>query len=385
MQTDFNVTPDLAQAGQTYGRSRCAPHTLAYQPQITTIVIADGSPSAGESWVLRLTDDETGLAYDVPFLSGGTLAATLDNMVAALGENGNAYDLFSYAQDGATTLTATARHPGRAYTWTVPTVGGSASATVTNTQTSGGQKLAFGLMVARDSTSGVIPTFRALAATDAAIDIAGLLFRTDGNHFRSMTDEPDPTDYSGAMRGRTFSILEEGRAWVVVESAVTDISAGVHVRRALTGAAGTVGAFRTAAAGGQQLYTLTPSAINLPGYGFEFDYQGVHYTALYLGDGSTTVAQAIDGLVQDLGSISGLTITDNATTLTIQTAAGTEITNMRNLASHTDVPVDSVAIVETDAEDVDTIDVSAWCRWERTSVTLRDGTIIAPLRISTPS
>lgn len=381
MQTSFTPNPEIAMAGTQYGPRQSAPYTLAFLPQIDTITIADASPSAGESWTIRVVDDETSQTYSVDFLSGASLAATLDNAVAALVANGNTNNLFTFAEDGATVLTPTARHGGRSYTWSVPTVGGSATAVVATTQESGGNKLEFGLMYARSSTAG---EFRALNATDAVIDLAGILFRTDANHLRDVTEEPDPTAFDGARRGWTMSLMEQGRCWVRCEAAVTDTTSGVFVRRATTSGSGTVGAFRTAAAGGQQLYTITPAAINLAAYGFTFSYLGENYTVLYEGDGSTTLAQAATGLVFDAGTIAGLTITDTTGALTIQTAAGTEITNMRPTAASVDTPAASVTIVETTAEDVDTIDVSAFVRWERTSVTLADGTIIAPVRLGLP-
>lgn len=279
MQTSYKMHPDIAQAGQPYGPRMSNPLTLPFLAQTDTIVIADASPAAGEDWTLRVTDDETGQQYEQAFQSGASLAVTLDNALAALVANGKINDLFTFTEDGTDTLTPVARHNGRSYTWSAPTVGGSATVTVATTQESGGQKLEFGLMMARSSTAG---EFRALASGDAAIDLAGILFRTDGNHFRDMSEVPDPADYDGARRGNTMELMEEGRCWVIVEQAVTDITAGVFVRAVATGSE-TAGAFRTSADGG------------------------------------------------------------------------------------------------------DTIDCSAFCRWERASVSLADGTIIAPLRLAKPS
>ncbi len=357
--TNYPNTLVPLREGQHLGPRQSAPFTLAKLAQITTITIADASPAAAESWTLSVTDDETAQVYSITFNSGASLALTLDALVAAVAADGRLNDLFSATEDGATVATLTARHVGRSYTLAV-TPGGSATAAVAISQSAGGNKLRFGRMLAVDSAGKA----RELEASDALIDLAGALFRTDFNHVQPFEPADARAGYDGAARGKTMSLMQRGRMVVDPETDPTDLSDPVYVRRALTSGSGSLGAFSAAAAGGQQLWTFTPSAINLPGYGFQFEYQGAPYTALYLGDGSTTVAQAVDGLVQDLGSISGLTITDNGTDLTIQTAAGTELTNVRNLASHTDVPVDSVTVAETTGEDIDMIDISSKARWE---------------------
>lgn len=363
VQVNYNMNPAPLREGQTLGPRLSKPFTLPKLAQVTTITIADASPAASEEWTLQATDDETGQVWSLTFDSGASLALTLDALTAAVAGDGKFNDLFSATEDGATVATLTARHVGRSYTLAV-TPGGSATAAVAITQVAGGSRIPFGLMMQRDA-EGIAGTAAVLDATTVLRELAGVLIRTDYNHVRPYEPEDAQAGSDGMARGKTVSLMHQGMIVVDPETNPISLSDSVFVRRAQTSSAGTVGAFSAAAAGGQQLWTFTPSAINLPGYGFEFDYEGAHYTALYLGDGSTTVAVACDGLVQDLGSIAGLTITDNSTDVTIQTAAGTELENVRNLASHTDVPADSVTVAETTGEDIDTIDISSIARWER--------------------
>ena len=363
VQVNYRMNYTALREGQQLGPRKAKDFTIPKLAQVATITIADGSPAASEAWTITATDDESGQVWSLGFESGASLAATLDALVAAVAGDGKFNDLFSASEDGATVATLTARHVGRSYTLAV-SPGGTATAVVAITQVAGGSKIPFGLMLQRDA-EGIAGTCKLLESTATLRDLAGVLLRTDYNHVRPYEPEEARAGYDGMARGKTVSLMHEGMIVVDPETNPSSLSDSVFVRRAQTSSAGTVGAFSAAAAGGVHTMTFTPSAINLPGYGFEFDYQGVHYTALYLGDGSTTVAQACDGLVQDLGSITGLTITDGATEVTITAAAGTQLENVRNLASHTDVPVDSVTVATTAAADLDSIDISSIARWER--------------------
>ena len=374
MQTVYNQTMNARIEGQAQGERKARDYTIPVLAQITTIAIADGSPAASEAWVLTATDAETGQIWTLPIVSGASLAASLDAAVAAVAANGKFNDLFTAAEDGATILTLTAKHVGRDYTLALDNSAGSATNTVAVTQASGGAKLAFGKLLAR----GAGKTCDELRATSTIRDIAGALHRTEANHTRQYDSTRARAGYDGVERGSTVSLMSDGFMVVRPETAPTSVSDSVFVRRAMTGAVGTVGKFSAAPSGGQQSYTFTPSAVDLEGYGFQFSYEGADYSVLYLGDGGTTVAQAVDGLLQDLGAVSGLTITDGATELTIQTAAGTALSNVRNLASHTDVPVDSVTIAESVAGDVDSIDISAIASWEE----LPDGRGLGLVRVS---
>ena len=360
----YRQTPSARVEGQTYGPRLAAPFTVPKLAQITTITLADGSPAAAEAWSLTATDSETGQIWTLAITSGASLAASLDAAVAAVAGDGKFNDLFTATEDGATVLTLTAKHVGRAYTFALDTSAGSATSTIAVTQVAGGDKIPFARMLARSDDNAIAGAARTLSATDTLRSLAGLTVRHDFNHTRPFEPADQRAGYDGLDRGKTLSLAQDCRMAVLPEVAPTSTSDSVFVRRAQTSSAGNVGGFLAAAAGGQQSYTFTPSAVDLPAYGFEFDYSGAHYTALYLGDGSTTVAVACDGLVQDLGAIAGLTITDGGTEVTIQTAAGTQIENVRNLASHTDVPVDSVTVAESVADDVDTIDISSVARWE---------------------
>lgn len=356
MQISYSVNPDRAVEGMPIGDRESVPRLLPLSYQVTTLTVAN--PQAGAN-VLSVTDVASGQVYELSFTSTAATATTVDAIVAAAAINGEFRNLFSVVDTSSTVATATAKHAGREYTFELTTAFGTTTVTPADTvEHDASSSLSMGRMVCRGSGDGEIS---ALGASTSLQQLEGIVFRTDANHFHDLEELPSDSDVLAA--GKYLSVMQKGRLWVQVEDAVTPASS-VFVRRAQTSSVGAVGRFRGSAAGGQQSYTFTPSAINLPGYGFEFDYQGVHYTALYLGDGSTTVAQACDGLVQDLGSISGLTISDGATEVTIQTAAGTELENVRNLASHTDVPVDSVDIAESVGEDIDTIDVSSICSFE---------------------
>lgn len=241
MQTVYNVNRDRAQEGQTVGPRMAAPFTLPVLPQVTDVVIADGTPAAGETWTFAVTDDKSEQQYSVDFLSGVDLPTTLDNMVAALQLSPKLNDLFSYTEDGVDTLTATARNAGEPYTFAV-TPGGSATATPSITQASGGTEAEVGLMFARAGAG----EFRPLASGDTVADFAGILFRTDANHFQDFDEAP--TAVASVDRGRTMSLMEEGRVWVLLEAgqSVTSLADGVHVRINN----GRVGGFRSAADGG---------------------------------------------------------------------------------------------------------------------------------------
>ena len=246
MQTQYKVNRDPAVEGMPYGLHRdSAPYTLPVLAQVTDVVIADGSPAAGEDWTLTFTDDEAQIDYSVDFQSGASLAASLDNAVAAAEADADVSSRFTFSENGVDTLTVTARNSGRAYTVSLSVeAGSSATSTATITQASGGSPLPLGRMVARGSAQD---TMRALAAGDTAPDVAGFLFRTDGNHFQEF-DEPS-TAVAEIKRGRTMSVIEEGRFWVKTPDAVTDLTSSVYVR--LTSA--DAGVFTPTADGGNTL------------------------------------------------------------------------------------------------------------------------------------
>lgn len=363
MQTTFNVNRAIAQEGQTYGPRDSNPYTFPFLAQITTVTIADGSPAAGEAWTLNVRDDDSLQDFPIAFTSGASLALTLDAMLAAIQGDGKLNDLFTAVEDGATVLTMTARNANIPYTITlVP--GGSATAVVAITTAAGGAEIDVGLMVARAVARDEMRPF---AAGDTADDLAGLLFRTDANHFHDLENDTAAAE-DRIDRGRTMAVMEEGRFWALVAAGVVALTDPVHIRVALTGGVGRVGELLTAPAGGQQLLTATPAAVDLASpYGFDFGFRGRHFSARYAGDGTTTVAVAVDGLVASLGTIAGLTIVDNTTDLTIQTAAGEQLDYFIESVQQNDTPAASVDLVETTAADIDSFDASAFMRWESTA------------------
>lgn len=366
VQNTFSQNHPAYILGQAIGPRESRPFGIPALAHIETFVLVDASPVASEAWTLAATDVETGQVHTLPFESGASLAATLDAAVAAVAGDGKFNDLFTATEDGATDLVLTAKHVGRDYTFVMtPLASGSATVTNSTTQESGGQKLAFGRMLARVAGNGGLHgDARELSATDTLRSLAGGLFRAETNHVHQYEPDAIRAGYDGFERGvRHASLMRRGVMVVEPENAPAALTDPVFVRRALTGSVGTLGGFSNVAEGGQQLFTITPTTTNLAGYGFQFDYDGFHHSALYLTDNTVSIAVAIDGMIQDLGAVDGLTITDNGTTLTIETAAGTAIENMHNTLTHEDVPVDSVTIVETNPSDIDSIDISSIAEW----------------------
>lgn len=244
MQTQYDVNQALAIAGMPHGAKReSVDLTLAALPQIDTITIADASAAAGETWTIQATNTRTNQVFALAFLSGVDLPTTLDNAVAALAGDGKLNDLFSYAEDGATVLTATSRIASESYTWAT-TPGGSATAVVATTQAAIGADVPLGIMIA-DGTEYL--DGRVLDGADAVANLAGVLFRTDANNFQEY-DEP-VSAVAGIKRGRTMSIMEEGRVWVEIEDAAAR-GGDVFVRRS---GSGVLGAFRATADGGDTI------------------------------------------------------------------------------------------------------------------------------------
>jgi hypothetical protein len=112
------------------------------------------------------------------------------------------------------------------------------------------------------------------------------------------------------------------------------------------------------------------------GFAFSFMYLGVKHRiqAVYMPtDATTSIADACGGLfdavsaeiaAKGLGSL--LTPTDNATTLTIATAAGYAITEPSANVWYLDTEAATVTL-SNGTEDVDTVDVSSVFEWESTA------------------
>lgn len=365
MQTSFAVNYTKAIAGLTVGahRSKGRVQPLAKQTWTGTI----GTGTVG-NLVLRLVDDATQQSYDLTVaMSTTTLATSLAEIQTAWRANGKFNDLFSISHDGSTVYTIAARQPGKSWTHSMVSAPGSFADTIAETVASGGSGPAFGLAVARGSNDN---EFGVLGASSTINDIIGVTKRTDANHFHDLPvdlgdDDPDASDLT--VRGKMQSLVEQGRVWVTAESAMAP-GGRVYVRRALTSGAGAVGGFRGAVAGSAQTLTITP-IVNQAIYGFSFTfvYQGVRHRiqAVYMPtDGTTSIADACGGLFDAVsaeitakGLSSVLTPADNATTLTVVTAAGYAITEPSANVWYLDTEAATVSL-SNGTEDVDTIDAS---------------------------
>lgn len=379
MLTAYNSTHDKAIAGQPIGDWRDSrPMSLPWLAQSTRIRIADASANAGEAITITVTDDESDIVHTLSALTGANLGATLDNILAAFLAHASLPTLFTAVEDGSEDFEITARHANRTYTVAASVATGSMTFAVSSLQAAGGDGLVFGIMVAKASTGD--KDCRALEATDTITALCGILFRTDANHFHSLEND-GPSAVDRCQRGKTLSIMEEGRVWVTAEDAVAP-GEPVYVRRAQTSSVGTVGGFRSSPAGSAQVTTVAPVADQVQ---WAFTLTVKHQTTMeprtFLAqyqatDGTTTVADAIDGLfdniVQQLGAADsatngyGVTITESDTLLTITTDAGVEIVGAANAFWSLDAEA-ATSVVSVGAADVDTIDVSKFCRWESTA------------------
>lgn len=320
--------------------------------QVTQIRFTAGDLTADTSF--SVTDDATGQVYGPVVGTGNATEATmLDNAVAALELSELGRKLFTFTEDGVDDVVATARHANRAYTWEAS--GGSSAtppAVTITTAASGPERLPFGF-VAKGSAARSVT---AIGASTELADLAGILHR---NEARSLRQLPELAD-DGVER-ETLSIDRNFDQIAIPYEAGSEPGASVFLRRALTSGAGTVGVLRAAPAGSAQVSTYTPVADMLV-YAFEYGYGGEHRTVIYRPtDGTTAVADAVDGLVaaaNDDGPPAGVTITDTETEVTITTAAGTQLDYLRNVAVSldADTPAGAAAL---GAADIDTIDVSS--------------------------
>ena len=386
--SEYKLTPDKAIEGQPLGDRKSRPAQLAQLPQISRVTITAGA--ATDDYVLTVVDDLTGQSYSATAdgdAEEDTLAA---NIIAAVrvSEINKIFSIASIqAVDGSDIiLDLTARHGNRDYT--VSGSGGVGATVVTESQAAGGSGLEFGRMVAKGATDN---TFVALGATTTARQLLGFLFRTEANHFHSLeNDTPDAVDRCEV--GWTYSIMHEGRAWVKVEEDVTPADR-VFVRRALTSSAGRLGGFRASPAGSAQVNTFAPT-VDLSLYGFSLSLRDEDghvrdFSVVYQPtDGTTSVADAIDGLydalVDVLGGATaatnglGVTITESATLLTITTDAGVEVVDLSSSVWDGDTEaVTGAAVVGT--ADVDTIDISAFAEYE--SSASQDGLALLRIRM----
>src|SRR5690606_27285520 len=175
---------------------------------------------------------------------------------------------FTFTEDGATDIFATARHKNRAYTWAV-TGGPSVTApAVVNTQDpSGPSRLAFGFK-ARGSGARECAE---IGATTELSDLIGVLHRNEARALRQIPDVDDAVAACTVSLNREYDSLP-----IPYEGTAPEPGAAVYLRRAQTSSSGTVGALLAAPAGSAQVSTYTPVADALA-YGFEYGYNGQHY------------------------------------------------------------------------------------------------------------
>lgn len=348
MQTSYAIHHNPAVEGLTQDHRVSRPGFLPWRAAIASMTV--GSSAAGDLQ-LSAVDRKTGQVFEttVP-LSGASDAASLTEMVNAWRANGQLNSLFTVSEDGASVFTIAARNPNRYYAFEA-TPPGAMTVDVATVQEPGGVGLRFGRFVARGPGDRDIEQ---LSATTELRDLYGMLFRTDANHFHSIeNDTPDAFD--ALDRGKTHPVLDSGRIWVRVEDAVTP-STIPYARRATTGGAGEVGGVRGSPDGGQQLFTATPVPAETS-YGLRVTWRGQVYVAIADGaDGTYVATEICDDLRASLGAVPGLTI-GGTDTMTIQGAAGEPLTVV-------DIGNGDAGVLETDAEDVDTIDISPIASFE---------------------
>jgi hypothetical protein len=351
MITSHSVHPAAAVAWNPQGEPRR--QRTADVPSVAgvwQVRFTAGNETTNVSW--SVTDIETGQVYIVTSTGSATEATMLDNALAALQASEIGRKLFTITEDGVDDVVFTARHKNRDYD-IVATGGPSATAPATSelTAPSGPPRLSYGFM-ARGSGARECA---AIGASTALADLIGVLHRNEARALRQLPDVDD------AVQAVTISLNREYDSLPIPYESGSAPSAGgsVFLRRALTSGAGTVGWIRGSAAGTGATYTATPAAANLLAYGFEFGFRGRHYSAAVEGDGSTTVAQAVTALVAQLGSISGLTITDSTTTVTIACDGAEDLDYIRETHRSGDSGAATVTIANTVAADIDTIDVSS--------------------------
>lgn len=378
MQTQYNVRMSAAIKGMPLLAPRKSrPMQLAKLQQILSLTITAGAGT--DDVVLTLVDDKSGQSWVLPTVTGSANEATLGAAIrAAVAADPKFNSLVSVAAtqevSGSDLILAfTARHHNRSYT--LSRVGGpdgaAATSTATESQAPGGSGLAFGQLVARSTAAD--DEFLQMSATTTVSQIAGMLFRSDANHFHALPadfGDEDAADSDLCLRDVHYPIAEQGEFWVEVADAVTPASR-VFVR--VEGSS--VGDWGSAPAGTPQVLTITPAADQgIYGFGYRFrDAQGVVHTRtpIYMPtDAVTTTDDAVDGLEDAAAddAPTGITVSSAsaATTLTLTAAAGTEILDVWTQVWYGDTEAVSVA-ASLSAADVDMLDVSSIARYTSTA------------------
>ena len=379
MQTTYASVMTPAIAGMALLAPRKSrPRQLAKLPQILALTITAGAGT--DNVVLVATDTRTGQAWTLPAVTGNANEATLGAAIrAAVAADPKFNALFTVAATQEVNasdiiLAFTARSPYRSFTLvrTGGPDGVAATSTASVTQAAGGSGLTFGQLVAKGTLDD---EFVAMTSTTTVEQIAGMLFRTDANHFHALpADLGDEltTETDVCPRGVHMAIAEEGEFWVTASEAVTP-SSRVYVR--VEGS--TVGDWGDNPSGTAQTLTITP-IVNRAAYGvvFTVTYNGRIYRvegSYVPTDGTTSIADACAGLFDDLsekitalGLGSVLTPTDNATTVTVVGASGVLISEpSANVWTDDTEAASATATVST--ADVDMLDVSSIARYTSTA------------------
>jgi hypothetical protein len=354
------------------------PRQLARQAQVLSLTITAGAGT--DPVALTITDLQSGQAWALPSVTGSANEATLGAAIrAAVAANPKWNSLVTVAAttevDGSNLVLAfTARHANRSYS--ITRVGGPDGAAATSTSTvttaAGGAGLAFGQLVARGTADD---EFAAMTSTTTVEQIAGMLFRSDANHFHALpSDFGDEltTDSDLCLRGHHYPIAEDGEFWITVTEAVTPASR-VYVR--VEGSS--IGDWGDTPAGTAQTLTVTP-VVNRAIYGFSFGVvsNGRRYqieAVYHPTDATTSIADACAGLFDAVtadiaanGLAAVLVPTDNTTTLTIAASAGV-LVDEPSVHIWSDDTEAATATATVSAADVDMLDVSSICRYTSTA------------------
>lgn len=357
MQFDYRMNYRTAVHGLAEGEPLTRGLMLPYLQQITPFTIADSE--AGDL-VLTATDVRTGQEFPLTVaISGAVEATSLDEIVAAVAASATWNALFTATEDGATVFTLTARASNRAFTFTA-TPPGSMTVTVgSNTQDAGGDKIDFGF-VARDASNYLV----AVGASTELADLVGALRRSEANQWRDTFEGAEV----GLARGMKHPVIYDtngGGIWLTYAGTAPTLEGDLYLRRAQTSGAGTVGELLAAPAGGQEVWTLTPTASE-DSFAVQFPYGGQVYTLIADGaDGTYSATEICDDLrasatAQDIAAATGLAF-GGTDTLTIATPAGTALDSD---------PVSIgqgafASITETTPADVDAIDISSIARVDK--------------------
>jgi hypothetical protein len=383
MQTQYKITPSKAVKGMPLAaRRKSRPRQLAWRAQAGTLVLTNSSEAGDLLLVLR--DVKTRAEYELTVaISGATEATSLNEIVAAIQANGDWGSRLIVSDDNTLTVSYTARQANRVYEIDVDPPG-SMSVTHNVVTTAGGAGIEMGTLVARGSAEG---TFDAPGATTTVDQIAGLLFRTDANHFHSLeNDTPSAIDL--CERGKHYAIAEQIEAWMEVEEAVTE-SSTPYMRRAATSSVGTPGDLRASPAGTAQVATLTVVA-DLQNYAVAFGINGRDYSFSYNPtDGTTATDDVVDGLEdaaaaeitqRGIGSLVAASAASAAAAFTLTTAAGVvfDYVTISSFGEDTEVVAGTVSLGTADA---DAIDVSSILRFTGASA-LVDGVLLAPVMLN---